>query len=106
MAISGENVWERCSHEGAFGQGLRDIIGIRYDECAPLKEYIEKMVWCSPAIQCNRGEKDGGDRGKHNDHGKNRIHLRGDGAKWLWCQFILVSLGRMQVARYTESCGV
>ncbi|KAJ5163165.1 uncharacterized protein N7500_004995 [Penicillium coprophilum] len=69
-------------------QGLRDIMGIRYDKCASMKEYIEKMVLCSRAIQCNRG-------GKDNGHGKNRNHLRGrdETNEWLWCQFILVNLG-------------
>lgn len=38
-------------------QGLRDIMNIRYDKCASLKEYIEKMVLCSRAIQYNRGER-------------------------------------------------
>jgi hypothetical protein len=73
-------------------KGLRDIMGIRYDECASLKEYIEKMVSCSRAIQCNRGEKDE-DGGKDNGRGKNRSRSRGGANEWLWCQFILVNLG-------------
>ncbi|KGO77297.1 hypothetical protein PITC_092570 [Penicillium italicum] len=73
--------------------GLRDIMGIRYDKCASLKEYIEKMVLCSRAIECNRGEKESGDQGKHS-RGKNCNHLRRDETnEWLWCQFILVNLG-------------
>lgn len=60
-------------------KGLRDIMGIRYDKCASLQEYIKKMVLCSRVIQCNRGEKDGGDGGK--DRAKNRNHLRGGGDK-------------------------
>ncbi|CAI7586418.1 unnamed protein product [Penicillium glandicola] len=68
-------------------KGLRDIMGIRYDECASLKEYIEKMVFCSQAIQCDDGGKDNGYR-------KNCNQSRGDGTnEWLWCQFILVNLG-------------
>ncbi|KAJ5500206.1 hypothetical protein N7453_009257 [Penicillium expansum] len=75
--------------------GLRDIMGIRYDKCASLKEYIENMVLCSRAIQCNRGEKVCGDGEKDNGRGdKDYNHLRGDGTnEWLWCQFILVNLG-------------
>ncbi|KXG45456.1 uncharacterized protein PGRI_040050 [Penicillium griseofulvum] len=74
-------------------KGLRDIMGIKYDECASLKEYIEKMVSCSRAVQCNRGEKDE-DGVKDNGRGKNRGHLKGGGTnEWLWCQFILVNLG-------------
>ncbi|KAJ5384986.1 hypothetical protein N7517_002897 [Penicillium concentricum] len=76
-------------------QGLRDIMSIRYDKCASLQEYIEKMVLCSRAIQCNRGEKDHDDGGKDNGRGKNRDHVRGrdETNEWLWCQFILVNLG-------------
>lgn len=84
-------------------KGLRDIIGIKYDECASLKEYIEKMVLCSRAIQCNRGEKDGSNGGKHNGRGN---HFRGDGAnEWLWCQLILVNLGPKWEAWVSELVG-
>ncbi|KAJ5959977.1 uncharacterized protein N7479_007127 [Penicillium vulpinum] len=73
---------------------LRDIMSIRYEKCASLEEYIEKMVLCSRAIQCNHGEKDCDDGGKDNGRGKSRNHLRIDGNnEWLWCQFILVNLG-------------
>lgn len=77
-------------------KGLRDIIGIKYDDCASLKEYIEKMVLCSRAIQCNHGEKYGGDGGKHNGRGTN---------EWLWCQLILVNLGPEWEAWVSELVG-
>lgn len=87
-------------------KGLRDIIGIKYDDCSSLKEYIEKMVLCSRAIQCNHGEKYGGDGGKHNGRGKNRNHLRGDGTnEWLWCQLILVNIGPEWEAWVSELVG-
>ncbi|KAJ5773430.1 hypothetical protein N7457_008326 [Penicillium paradoxum] len=74
-------------------QGLRDIMGIKYDGCASLEEYIGKMVVCIRAIQCNHGEKAGDDGGKDTRCGKNRNHRRGEDNEWLWCQFILVNLG-------------
>ncbi|KAJ5834603.1 hypothetical protein N7447_000629 [Penicillium robsamsonii] len=76
-------------------QGLRDIMGIRYDKCVSLKEYIEKMVLCSRAIQCNRGVKGRDDGGQDNGRRKNRNRSRSrdETNEWLWCQFILVNLG-------------
>lgn len=69
--------------------GLRDIMNIKYDDCNTLKEYIDQMVLCSRAIQCNREKAIHGGKDE-TDH----RHLKGgQDNEWLWCQFILVGLG-------------
>lgn len=71
-------------------KGVRDIMNIRYDECTSLREYLDKMMLCTRAIECNPcGDKDRYRGGKSERGGK---HSSEDN-EWLWCQFILVNLG-------------
>lgn len=54
-------------------QGVRDMLDIKYEECASMKDFLGLMVQCFHAIECNR-------KGKRD-------------AEWLWCQVILMKLG-------------
>lgn len=66
-------------------KGVRDIMSIRYDKCLSLKEYLDRMILCIRAIECNpHGEKESSRGGKRGAGMEN---------EWLWCQFILVNLG-------------
>ncbi|KAJ5337637.1 hypothetical protein N7452_004365 [Penicillium brevicompactum] len=66
-------------------KGVRDIMSIRYDKCLSLKEYLDRMILCIRAIECNpHGEKERYCGGKRSEGMEN---------EWLWCQFILVNLG-------------
>ncbi|KAJ5212181.1 uncharacterized protein N7498_003827 [Penicillium cinerascens] len=54
-------------------RGIGDLLNLKYEQCASMKDFLGLMVQYCHAIECNQ-------------EGKR-------GTEWLWCQFILMKLG-------------
>ncbi|KAJ5132299.1 hypothetical protein N7448_006457 [Penicillium atrosanguineum] len=54
-------------------RGVRDMLDLKYEECASLTDFLGLMVRYFRSIECNQQGK--------------------QGTEWLWCQFVLMKLG-------------